>query len=166
MKKKKIVYAGFAADILHEGHINILKSASKLGKVIVGLLTDEAITSYKKLPHLNYKQREIIIKNIKFVDSVIPQKTLDYQKNLLRLKPDFVVHGDDWKIGVQKETRQQVIDVLNEWGGKLVEPEYTKGVSSTQLINTLKERGITPNKRLKSLRRLINTKPTLAPKPL
>ena len=84
MKKKinKIVYVAFSADILHEGHINILKAASKLGKVIVGLLTDKAITSYRQLPHLNFKQREIIIKNIRFVDSVIPQKTLDYSKIL------------------------------------------------------------------------------------
>ena len=77
-KNIKKVYVGFSADILHEGHINILKKASKLGKVTVGLLTDKAITSYKQLPHLNYKQREIIIKNIKFVDRVIPQQTLDY----------------------------------------------------------------------------------------
>ena len=109
MKKKinKIVYVGFAADILHEGHINILKAASKLGKVIVGLLTDKAITSYRQLPHLNYKQREIIIKNIRFVDSVIPQKTLDYSKNLNFLKPDYVVHGDDWRTGILKENRKK-----------------------------------------------------------
>ena len=93
LKKKinKIVYVAFSADILHEGHINILKAASKLGRVIVGLLTDKAITSYRQLPHLNFKQREIIIKNIKFVDSVIPQKTIDYSENLNFLKPDNVV---------------------------------------------------------------------------
>ena len=131
--KKKIVYVGFAADILHEGHINIIKAASKLGKVIVGLLTDKAITSYKQLPHLNYKQREIIIKNIRFVDSVIAQKTLDYSKNLNFLKPDYVVHGDDWRTGIQKENRKNVIKVLKKWSGKLVEVPYTKNISSTKI---------------------------------
>ena len=132
-KNKKMVYVAFAADILHEGHINILKAASKLGKVIVGLLTDEAITSYRQLPHLNYKQREIIIKNIRFVDSVIPQKTLDYSENLNFLKPDYVVHGDDWRTGIQKENRKNVIKVLKKWSGKLVEVPYTKGVSTSEI---------------------------------
>ena len=82
-KNKKKVYVGLAADILHNGHINILKTASKLGEVTVGLLTDSAISAYKKLPHLNYKQREVIVKNIKFVKRVLPQTTLDYTKNLI-----------------------------------------------------------------------------------
>ena len=103
--KKKLVYVGLSADILHEGHINILKvGGNKLGDVIVGLLTDKAIASYKKIPHLSYKQREIVLKNIKFVKKVIPQKTLDYRPNLKMIKPNFVVHGDDWKIGIQKLT--------------------------------------------------------------
>ena len=105
MKKncKKKVYVGLAADILHEGHINILKVASKFGEVTVGLLTDSAIASYKKFPHLDYKQREIVLKNIKYVKKVIKQDSLDYRKNLLLLKPDFVVHGNDWKTGIQKK---------------------------------------------------------------
>ena len=113
MKKKKLVYVGLSADILHEGHINILKVANKLGDVTVGLLTDKAIASYKKIPHLSYRQREIVLKNIKFVNKVIPQKTLDYRPNLKMLKPNFVVHGDDWKIGIQKQVRLNVIKTLN-----------------------------------------------------
>ena len=101
--KKKIVYVGLSADILHEGHINILRIANKLGQVIVGLLTDKAIASYKNIPTLNYKQREIILKNIKLVKKVIPQTTLDYRPNLKLVKPNFVVHGDDWKTGIQKK---------------------------------------------------------------
>ena len=140
MKKKihkKRIYVGFAADILHEGHINILKKASKLGDVTVGLLTDSAIASYKKLPHLSYKQREIVLKNIKFVKKVLPQDRLDYTKNLLRLKPDYVVHGDDWKSGIQKKTRKQVIKILKKWSGKLIEPKYTKNISSTKIRNKI-----------------------------
>ena len=103
IKNRKKVYVGLSADILHKGHINILKIASKLGNVTVGLLTDSAISSYKKLPHLNYKQREIVLKNIKYVKKVVKQNSLDYRENLLRLKPDFVVHGNDWKSGIQKK---------------------------------------------------------------
>jgi phosphoenolpyruvate phosphomutase len=155
----KKVYVGMSADLIHHGHLNIIKQAKKLGKVIVGLLTDEAIGSYKRLPLIPFNQRKLIVENIKGVDEVISQVSLDYVPNLRKIKPDFVVHGDDWKTGVQKETRQRVIDVLKEWGGQLVEPGYTKGISSTELTNTLKERGITPNRRLKSLRRLIDAKP-------
>ena len=133
MQNKKIVYVGFSADILHEGHINILHHASKLGKVIVGLLTDKAITSYRQLPHLNYNQREVILKNIRFVEKVIPQKTLDYTENLNLIKPNYVVHGDDWKTGVQKKIRKQVIETLKKWSGKVIEPKYTKNISSTKI---------------------------------
>jgi phosphoenolpyruvate mutase len=155
----KKVYVGMSADLIHHGHLNIIKQAKKLGKVIVGLLTDEAIGSYKRLPLIPFNQRKLIVENIKGVDEVVSQVSLDYVPNLQKIKPDFVVHGDDWKTGVQKETRQRVIDVLKEWGGQLVEPGYTEGISSTQLTNILKERGITPNRRLKSLRRLIDAKP-------
>ena len=155
ISNKKTVYVGMSADLIHHGHLNIIKEAKKLGKVIIGLLTDEAIASYKRLPLIPYDQRKIIVENIKGVDEVVTQETLDYVPNLRKIKPDYVVHGDDWRNGVQKETRQRVIDALNGWGGQLVEPEYTEGVSSSQLIDTLKERGITPNKRLESLRRLI-----------
>ena len=136
-KNKKMVYVGLAADILHEGHINILQIASKLGDVTVGLLTDSAISSYKKLPHLNYKQREIIVKNIKFVKRVLPQTTLDYTKNLLRLRPDYVVHGDDWRSGIQKNVRKQVIKTLKKWSGKIIEPRYTQNISSTKIRNKI-----------------------------
>ena len=136
-KNKKMVYVGLAADILHEGHINILQIASKLGDVTVGLLTDSAISSYKKLPHLNYRQREIIVKNIKFVKRVLPQTTLDYTKNLLRLRPDYVVHGDDWRSGIQENVRKQVIKTLKKWSGKIIEPRYTKNISSTKIRNKI-----------------------------
>ena len=112
MKKKKKVYVGLAVDIIHEGHINILKIANSYGDVTVGLLTDEAIASYKSIPHLNFNRRKIIIQNIRYVKSVIPQNTLDYVKNLIDLKPDYVVHGDDWKTGVQKKVRERVIKTL------------------------------------------------------
>ena len=88
---KKIVYVGLSADIIHEGHINILKTANNFGEVVVGLLTDDAIASYKNIPYLDYKTRKVIVQNIKYVKKVIPQNTLDYIPNLKLIKPDFVV---------------------------------------------------------------------------
>jgi len=157
--KKKIVYVGISGDILHPGHINILKIASKYGLVVVGLLTDNAIASYKRIPFLNYKSRELILVNLKLVHKVIPQNTLDYTENLIKIRPDFVIHGSDWKNGVQKKTRDKVIRVLKKWSGKLIEPDYTKNISSTLLRNNILKSGITSEQRKSKLMRLINAKP-------
>lgn len=157
--ERKRVYVGMSADIIHPGHLNIIYEAQKLGSVTVGVLTDAAIASYKRLPYLNYEQRSLVVRNLKGVDEVIPQTTLDYVPNLELLKPDFVVHGDDWKEGVQKETRRRVIEVISQWGGKVIDVPYTKGISSTDLNLKLKEIGTTPEIRLKRLRRLIEAKP-------
>ncbi len=158
MKLKKKVYVGLSVDIIHEGHINILKIASKYGDVIVGLLTDEAIASYKNIPYLNYNRRKIIVQNIKYVKKVIPQNTLSYVPNLNLIRPDFVVHGDDWKKGVQKKTRDDVIKTLKKWSGKLIEPKYTKNISSTLIKNRILEIGISPQNRVSRLKRLISSK--------
>lgn len=155
----KKVYIALSADIIHKGHLNIIDEAKKHGSVTVGVLTDEAIASYKRLPFLDFEHRKLIVENIKGVKKVIPQSTLDYVPNLEKLKPDFVIHGDDWKNGVQKKTRADVIKTLKKWNGKLIEIPYTKGISSTQLNDELKTIGTTPNTRLKRLRRLINAKP-------
>jgi len=147
-----------SADIIHPGHLNIIKEGCKLGEVTVGVLTDEAIASYKRLPFLDYEQRSLIVSSIKGVSKVIPQKTLDYVPNLLVEKPDFVVHGDDWKEGVQRQTRQRVIDAISTWGGRLIDIPYTQGISSTKLNESIKVIGTTPDIRLKRLRRLIQAK--------
>ena len=158
MKLKKIVYVGLSVDIIHEGHINILKTAYKFGDVIVGLLTDEAIASYKNIPYLNYERRKIIVQNIRYVKKVMPQNTLSYIPNLNLIKPDFVVHGDDWKKGVQKQTRLDVIKTLKKWSGKLIEPTYTKNISSTLIKKKILEIGVSPQNRVSRLKRLISLK--------
>ncbi len=158
MKSIKKVYVGLSADIIHEGHINILKIASSYGDVIVGLLTDEAIASYKNIPYLNFERRRIVVQNIKYVKKVIPQYSLSYVSNLNLLKPDYVVHGDDWKKGVQQMTRKDVIKTLKKWSGKLIEPKYTKNVSSTMIKNKILEIGSSPQNRISRLKRLISTK--------
>ena len=105
-----------AADILHNGHINIINEAAKLGEVTVGVLTDGAIATYKRLPYLKYEERKIVIDSLKGVTRVVPQETHDYRPNLEKYRPDIVVHGDDWKEGVQAKIRHQVIEKLEEWG--------------------------------------------------
>lgn len=156
------VYIGMSADLLHPGHLNIIEQARKYagpeGEVIVGLLTDKAIASYKRLPYMDWEQRKIVVENVKGVSRVIAQETLDYVPNLLKEKPDFVVHGDDWKTGVQAQTRQRIIDVMAQWGGKVIDIPYTQGISSTQLNKVLKEVGTTPTIRLHRLRRLLDSK--------
>ncbi len=156
--QSKIVYVAMSADIVHSGHLNIIDNAKKYGDITLGLLTDSAIASYKRVPLMNFAERKAIISSIKGVNKVIPQNTLDYVPNLIKLKPDFVIHGDDWKSGVQKITRDRVIKVLKKWGGKLIEIPYTKGISSTQLIELHKSIGTTPDIRRKQLRRLLNSK--------
>ena len=158
---EKIVYIGMSADLVHPGHLNIINEGRKLGRVVVGLLTDKAIASYKRVPYLDFEQRKIIIENIVGVSEVIAQETLDYVPNLRKLKPQYVVHGDDWQTGVQQATRQRVIDTIKEWGGELVEIKYTEGISSTGIQQSLREIGITPQNRLKRLRRLLFAKPCI-----
>ncbi len=154
----KKVYVGMGTDLIHHGHINIIEIARELGEVTVGLLSDKAVSKYSRPPFLNYDERKKILENLKGIKEVIPQKKLDYEENLRSLKPDYVVHGNDWKIGPQKHIREKVINTLKEWNGELVEPEYTAGISSTGLREALKEVGTTPDIRRRMLRRLLDSK--------
>lgn len=157
----KLVYVGMSADLIHPGHLNIIDKAAELGQVTVGLLTDKAIASYKRLPFMDFEQRRRVVESLKGVSRVVPQETLDYIPNLLLYRPDYVVHGDDWREGVQSRVRQDVLSTLSEWGGELVEVPYTQGISSTQLNRVLKEIGTTPDIRRNKLRRLLNAKEIL-----
>jgi len=161
MNMEKIVYIGMSADLVHPGHLNVINAGRKLGRVIIGLLTDEAIASYKRVPYLTYDQRKIVVENIAGVSEVVPQQTLDYTSNLQKFRPHYVVHGDDWKQGVQQETRQKVIETISEWGGELVEVPYTGGISSTIIQKALKDAGTTPELRLKRLKRVLAVKPCM-----
>jgi len=138
MNKSDIVYVAMAADIIHLGHINIIEIAAALGPVVIGLLTDDAIQSYKRQPIITWEQRRKVISSVKGVSIVIPQTTHDYVQNLETLRPAYVVHGSDWKTGTQSAVRQRVFETLNKWGGQLVEPEYTGGISTTQIIHKCK----------------------------
>ena len=113
-----------SADLVHPGHLNIIKKAAELGEVTIGLLTDKAIASYKRLPYMDFEKRLQVVENLKGVDRVVPQETLDYIPNLRKYRPDFVVHGDDWREGVQRKVREDT--TLAEWGGELIEVPHTR----------------------------------------
>ena len=147
------------ADLLHAGHINILEEASKHGEVTVGLLTSTAINELSDTSYLKYQQRHDVIKNLKMVANIIPQKEASYKNNLKKLKPDYVVHGDDWKNGKQSKYRSEVIDILNKWGGELIEVPYSSEINDQNLKNQLMKLGVTTVHRLGRLRKLIKDKP-------
>ena len=158
--QKKTVYVPLAVDFIHSGHLNIINIAKKYGKVTIGLLTDEAISQYKRLPILSYEERLKIVSNLKHVNEVIAQSDWDYTETILKLKPDYFVHGDDWKKGVQKHARAKVIKTLKKYSGKLIEPKYTKNISSSFIRRKVYE-NLTPNLRISILKRLIDSKDLL-----
>lgn len=155
----KKVYLGMIADIMHPGLINIINEGAKYGDVIIGLYTDKAIATHKRLPYLTYEQRETVVRSIHGVADVVPQDDWSYVPNLVKYKPDYIIHGDDWLQGPDKYIRDEVFKVMEAMGGKVIEIPYTKGITSSGLAEELESLGTTPQARLKSLRRLITAKP-------
>ena len=155
----KTVYLGMIGDIMHPGLINIIKEGTKYGEVMIGLFTDRAIATHKRLPYLTYEQRKNVIENIKGVSSIVPQDEWSYVPNLLMYKPDYIIHGDDWLQGPDKYIRDEVFKVMEKLGGEVIEIPYTKGISASGLKEEIDSLGVTPQARLSSLRRLISAKP-------
>ena len=145
MKKKKFfnikrpyVFVPMSADFFHHGHVNLLVKARKFGNIIVGLMTDTGIKSYKKkLPFFNYNQRKKVLKEIKCIKKIIPLNGLEYAKTAKKYKLDYFVHGNDWIKGPQSKERQILINTMKKWNGKVLEFKYTKNVSSTKIKNKL-----------------------------
>lgn len=148
-------------DIMHPGLINIINEGAKHGDVMIGLFTDKAIATHKRLPYLNYEQRKNVIENIRGVSSIVPQDEWSYVPNLLKYKPDYIIHGDDWIYGPDKYLRDEVFKVMEKLGGEVIEIPYTKGISASGLKDAIDSLGVTPQARLASLRRLISAKPVV-----
>jgi len=155
----KSVYLGITGDIIHPGIINIINEGAKYGDLIIGLLTDSAIVTHKRLPYLTYEQRKQVVENIKGVFKVVPQEEWSYVENLKKYKPDFMIHGDDWKSNYLSAIREECFKVMKEWGGKVIEIPYTQGINSTALAENAKSIGTTPDIRRAALRRLLAAKP-------
>lgn len=156
--ESRIVYMCFSTDLIHTGHIAIIKKAAKLGKLIVGVLSDEAVASYKRFPRLPLAERKALFANINGVYKVVEQSELSYKENLESLKPDYVVHGDDWVNGYQRPIRDEVVSILGSYGGKLVEFPYADDIRYKELEARSREEMSLPDVRRGRLKKAIELK--------
>ena len=156
--KKKTAYISLTADTIHHGHMKLLEKAREYGDIIIGLMTSKAAAEFKRIPILTFEERKKILMNFIGVKQIIKQESWDYSQYVKKIKPDYLIHGDDWKTGYQKEIREKVIKALNSYGGKLIEIPHTKGVSSSALSNYLASNSLTPDIRRNMLRRSIESK--------
>lgn len=153
------IYACFSTDIIHEGHINIIKEAKKYGEVIIGVLSDEAMVKFDRFPTIPLEERIRQIKQIREVDKVIIQNTVSYKENLIKYKPNYVIHGDNWKYNIQQTIRSEVIDLLNEWNGQLIEIPYTSNDEVKHIDKIMREKLSMPEFRRKRLKQLLHIRP-------
>lgn len=157
MKKK--IYVPMGADIIHEAHLNIIKKAKQYGDVIIGLFSDKAISEYKRLPLISYEQRYAMMDKIKGITMIVKQDSWNYSKNLKKIKPDYLIHGDDWKTGIQKEMRKKVIKIMSSWNGKVIEVPYSKNISNQTVKSIKNSFFFSSENRVSRLKRLLNSKP-------
>lgn len=151
----KKVYVSLIADLFHAGHVRVLQEAAKFGEVTVGLLTSTAVSELNDEVFLKFEQRSEVVKSLAMVTDVIPQDTASYRENLVKLKPDYVVHGDDWKSNAQSVYRDEVVELLTEWGGQLIEVAYSSEISDQNIKQQLQRLGVTTATRQQRLRQLI-----------
>ena len=156
--ENRTVYMSFSSDILHGGHMKIIREASRLGKLIVGVLSDEVVASYKRYPLVPFEERKVLFANIRGIEKVVEQKELSYRNILDELKPDIVVHGDNWKEGFQKPLRDEVINIINSYGGRLVEFPYSNNEKYKAMEDLSRQEMSLPDKRRGKLRNLLVTK--------
>lgn len=159
MTANKTVYIAISSDILHKGQLNIIDVGAKLGDVTIGLLTDESIATYKRLPVIDWESRKALVEHLAEVKSVVAQHSLSYADNLRVLKPDYVIHGDDWRSGTQSMVRDEVVKILAEYGGELVEVPYTDGICGSDIERAMRPIINTTELRRAKLRRLLSLRP-------
>lgn len=156
---RKTVYMCFSTDVIHGGHTSIIQKAAELGELTIGVLTDEVVASYRRFPILKFEERVKLLESIKGVERVIPQHTLSYAENLRALKPDYVVHGDNWVTGFQQPIREEVIAILKEYGGELIEYPYSTNEEYERLELIQREQLAMPDVRRARLKQLLEMKP-------
>ena len=155
------VYLSMSSDVIHDGHVNIIQYGASLGELTVGILSDEAIATYKHHPILPFEKKRKIVSNIQGVSRIVKQEKLSYGGVISELKPDVIVHGDDWRHGVQSPIRLEVIELLKQYGGILIEPPYTKGEEHEILENKVKAQLSIPENRRASLKKMLKLKKTI-----
>ena len=155
----KTVYMLFATDVIHEGHINVVKEAKKYGKVIGGVLCDAAMIRFNRFPTVSFDERVRMVKDIPEVDEVIVQNETLYENTLRKIKPDYVIHGDNWCEGPEKAIRDNAIRVMNEIGGEVIEVPYTRNENVKKIDDRIKDKLSMPEFRRKRLKQLIEMTP-------
>lgn len=156
--KKRTVYMSFSTDIIHSGHISIIKKASTLGELTVGVLSDECISSFKRFPLMPFEERKSLFENINGVSNVIKQTEISYSTVIREMKPDYIVHGDNWKTGFMKPVREEVISLLSTYGGQLIEYPYSKSEKYVELEKRSRAQLSMPDSRRQRLKKLIDMK--------
>lgn len=155
----KTVYACFTTDIIHEGHLNILKEAQKYGEVIVGVLSDEAMVRFDRFPTIPFEERLKLIKSVPGVSQVVEQKTVMYDDIIKLIRPDYVIHGDNWLNGPTKAIRDNVVNLLNTYGGKIIDVPYTQNENVKHVDDKIREKLMMPEFRRKRLKQLLQIRP-------
>lgn len=151
----KTVYACFCTDVIHDGHLNIINHAKKYGKVIVGVLSDRAMIRYNKFPTISFEERIKLVQNLDDVDEVVVQNNIMYDEVFQNIKPDYIIHGDNWKTGAEIAIRNNVISLLKEYGGELIEVPYTYSEKTKLIDDKIREKRAMPEYRRKALRQLL-----------
>ena len=155
----KTVYTCFCTDVIHDGHLNIISNAKKYGEVVIGALSDEALIRYNKFPTISLEERIRLYESLDGVDRVVVQNSMLYDDVIPEIKPDYVVHGDNWANGPESAIRANVVKLLSEYGGELVEVPYTYNENVRKIDQRLKEKLSMPEYRRRRLRDLISMCP-------
>lgn len=156
--RSRVVYMCFSADLIHSGHLAIIRKAARLGRLMIGVLSDEAVVSFKRYPLLPFEERKAVFENLGCVWKTVTQETLSYRENLERYRPDIVVHGDDWREGFQRGIRDEVTSVLSSYGGRLVEYPYADDARYRELENRARADMSMPDIRRGRLRKTLAMK--------
>lgn len=157
----KKIYTCFSTDIIHEGHLNIIRKAKEYGYLIIGVLTDEAMIRFNHFPTISFEERKAMIEKLEGVDEVVIQEEIMYDKILEKIKPDYVIHGDNWVKGAELVIRENVVGNLQKWGGELIEVPYTQSAEVKKKDALIREKLAMPEYRRKRLRQLIHLRPVV-----
>lgn len=157
----KTVYTCFTTDVIHEGHLNIIRQAQKYGEVTVGVLTDEAMIRFDRFPTISFEERLALVRGLEGVSRVVVQDAILYDDIIRQFHPDYVIHGDNWLAGPQKMIRDNVERLLNAYGGEIIDVPYTYSENITRIDRQMREKLVMPEYRRKRLRRLITLCPVV-----
>ena len=157
----KTVYTCFTTDVIHEGHLNIIRQARKYGQVIVGVLTDQAMIRFDRFPTIPFEERLALVKGLEGISRVVVQDTILYDEIVRQLRPDYVIHGDNWLTGPQKVIRDNVEALLGAYGGQLIDVPYTYSENITRIDRQMREKLAMPEYRRRRLRQILGLCPVV-----